>query len=190
MKKHIPILFVTFVGVVATSQHANADAGVKPIAIGLAPSSYSLETGSWGLAPELIGYGYIHVEGPVFARVGARLGSRGYIERDMPTDLNIREREVSLAGDVGLVRQGAVVPSLSLQVGLARRWFDVTATDIDVSMSRFGRSEWLPMVSLQAGLGLPLTKRVLVEPFVRFETLVSDTRLGLRWGVEATVALY
>ena len=190
MKKYIPVLFVTLVGVITSSRRAHADGMVNPFAIGLAPSAYNLETGSWGLAPELIGYGYIHVDGPVFARVGARLGSRGYIERDMPTDLNIREREVSLAGDVGLVRQGAVVPSLSLQVGLARRWFDVTATDIDVSMSRFGRSEWLPMVSMQAGLGLPLTKRLLVEPFVRFETVVSDTRLGLRWGVEATLAFY
>ena len=80
--------------------------------------------------------------------------------------------------------------SLSLQVGLARRWFDVTATDIDVSMSKFVRSEWLPMVSLQAGLGPPLTNRLLVEPLVRFETLVGDTRLGLRWGVEATIAFY
>ena len=190
MKMHIPVLLVTLVCVNVQSRSAYADGTVKPIAIGLAPSAYSLETGRWGLAPELIGYGYLHVDGPVFARVGARVGSRGYIDRDMPTDLNIREREVSLAGDVGLVRQGAVVPSLSLQVGWAHRWFDVTATDVDVSMSRFGRSEWLPMVSMQAGLGLPLTKRLLVEPFVRFETLVSDTRLGLRWGVEATVAFY
>lgn len=190
MKMGISSLVVTLGCISTMNQSAHAEVTLKPIAIGLAPSAYSLETGSWGLAPELIGYGYLHVHGPVFARVGARLGSRGWIERDMPSELNIHEREVSVAGDIGLVRQGAVVPSLSFQVGLAHRWFDVTATDIDVSMSKFGSSEWLPMLALQAGLGLPLTKRLLVEPFVRFETLVSDSRLGLRWGIEATVAIY
>jgi hypothetical protein len=189
MKMRTLTIVVALVSVATASRAVHADTAVKPIAIGLAPSAYSLENGTWGLAPELIGYGYRHIDGAVFARLGARLGSRGWVAPEMPTALNIHEREVSLVGDIGLVHQGKVVPSLSLQAGLAHRWFDVTTTDIDLSMSKFGRSEWLPMLSLQAGLGLPLSKRLLVEPFMRFETVISDTRLGLRWGVEATLAL-
>lgn len=189
MKMRTFMTVATLVSVATAIRAAYADTAVKPIAVGVAPSAYSLENGTWGVAPELLGYGYLHLDGAVFARLGARLGSRGWFTPDMPTALNIHEREVSLAGDFGLVHQGNVVPSLSLQLGLAHRWFDVTAMDIDRTMSKFGRSEWLPMISLQAGLGLPLSKRLLVEPFMRFETLVSDTRLGLRWGIEATLAL-
>jgi hypothetical protein len=174
------------VTLVVTAAHA---APRKPIAVGLAPSAYTIETGRWGIAPELIGYGYLHIDDRIYARLGARLGSRGWIQREMTTALRIEERELSFAGDVGLVWQSTVVPSISLQAGLVHRWFDVTATGIEASLSNLGQSERLPMISAQAGLGLPLTKRLLVEPFVRFEKIATDSRFGLRWGFEATMSL-
>jgi hypothetical protein len=167
MKLFLTINIAVLLSAAMSSQGASADTAVKPIAVGLAPSAYNLDNGRWGVAPEIIAYGYLPIDGAIFARVGARFGSRGWISRDMPTELNIREREVSLVGDIGVLYQSAVVPSLSMHAG----------------------SEWLPMISVQVGLGLPLTRRLLVEPFMRFEKVISDNRLGLRWGIEATISL-
>jgi hypothetical protein len=181
----IPRLQIASIMLVASTAVAHAE----PIAIGLAPSAYLLETDEWGFAPELLGYTYVALpEDKLYLRPGGRLSARGLIQNDMSTNLRIEERDLSVMGELGLVRGGRVVPSATLLAGMTRRWVSVSARDVDTSMSRAGSDEWLPVIGAQLGVGLPLHTRFMIEPFVRYELVVSDARTHLHWGFEATVS--
>jgi hypothetical protein len=162
-------------------------ANAEPIAIGVAPSAYLLATDAWGFAPELLAHTYVPLSYErIYLRPGGRLSTRGLIQNDMSTDLRLEEHDLSFHAELGVVRQGRVVPSVTLLAGMTHRWVSVTAHGVDTSMSNAGKNEWLPSLGAQLGVGLPLHDRVLVEPFVRYELVYSDSRTHLRWGFEAT----
>jgi hypothetical protein len=167
---------------------ALAHAQERPsLAVGIAPSAYQLSDASWGFAPEIFGQTYLHMSGPIFLRGGARLGGRGLIQPTMSTDVRLEERDFTMAAELGIVRNGFVIPSFTIQTGVAHRSFRVGYGTTDSSMSMIGRSEWLPTISAQAGMGLPFARSIVVEPFVRYEYIVDDDRRGLRWGLEMSI---
>ena len=105
-----------------------------------------------------------------------------------PLTCGIEERDVAAFAELGLVRGGRVVPSATILAGVARRWITLDASGVDTSMSRAGGDEWLPIIGGQLGVGLPLHRRVMVEPFVRYELVIDDSRTHLCWGVEASIS--
>lgn len=165
-------------------------AAAEPLAIGIAPSAHLRQSDGWGFAPELLVHTYVPLSADrVYLRPGARVGVRGLVQEDMARDLRIEERDVAVIGELGIVRSGRVVPSVTLLAGLAHRWVTLDAAGVDTSMSSIGGNEWLPLAGAQLGLGMPLHSRVLIEPFVRYEVVLTDARTHLRWGVEASVSL-
>lgn len=164
-------------------------AAAEPISIGVAPSAHLRQSDGWGFAPELLAHTYVPLAADrLYLRPGGRIAVRGLVQEDMASDLRIEEHDVSVCGELGLVRHGRVVPSVTLLAGVAYRWVTLVSGGVDTSMSRIGENEWLPLVGAQVGLGLPLHQRVLIEPFVRYELAITDNRTHLRWGVEATVS--
>jgi hypothetical protein len=167
---------------------APAAVAAEPVAIGIAPSAYALPTGRWGFAPEVLAHTYVHVARAWYLRPGGRLGARGLVQEDMSSDLRLEERDLGVVGELGVVRAGRIVPSATLLAGVDRRWISLDATGLDVSMSRADATEWLPVIGGQIGVGLALHRRVMIEPFVRYEVLITDGRTHLRWGFEATMS--
>ena len=165
-----------------------ASAGAGPIAIGVAPSTHLREGEGWGFAPELFVHTYASLSDGLYLRPGGRVAVRGLVQDPMATDLRIEEHDLAAFGELGLIHDGRVVPSVTLLAGVARRWMTLAAHGVDTSMSRIGEDEWLPIIGAQLGVGMPLSKHILVEPFVRYEVAITDNRTHLRWGVEASVS--
>ena len=148
--------------VVVTLMLAAAPAAAEPIAIGIAPSAHLRRSEGWGFAPELLGHAYVALPAErLYLRPGGRLAVRGVMQEDMATDLRIEERDVAVLGELGILRHGRVVPSVTLLGGVAHRWVTLEASGVDTSMSRIGGNEWLPIIGAQLGVGMPLHQRVL-----------------------------
>lgn len=165
-------------------------ASANPIAIGLAPSTYQLSDGSRGFAPEAFAHTYASLGSRLVLRPGARVGARGLVQPEMPSGLRITERDFTAHAEAALTFDGTVVPSLSVMGGLDVRRIGVEGDGIDVASSRIAHTELLPYLAVQLGLGLPLAKgKWLVEPTIRREFLLGDSRAGWRFGLEVSYAL-
>jgi hypothetical protein len=169
---------------------ASPAAHANPLAIGLAPSTYELSDGSRGFAPEAFAHTYVSLGSRLVLRPGARIGARGLVQPEMPEGLRITERDFTAHAEAALTFDGTVVPSLSVMGGLDVRRINVEGAGIDVSMSRVAHTELLPYIAVQLGLGLPLAHgKWLVEPTIRREFLLGDSRAGWRFGLEVSFAL-
>lgn len=178
--------------VAACPARAEADA----MAVGVAAAwqeraDYGEDTRA-SFAPELVGFGYVPVGGGrLYLRPGARLGHAGLSRPEMPNALRIAERDVSVAGEIGLVRDGAVVPSLTIGAGAVSRWIRLeTSPPVSAPDERISRHQLLGTFHAQVGFGIPLAGRFLIEPFVRFESVRADDRGHWRYGVELTARVF
>ena len=162
----------------------------NPLAVGLAPSTYELSDGSRGFAPEAFLHTYVSLGSRLVLRPGARLGARGLVQPEMPMGLRITERDFTAQLETAITFDGTVVPSLSVMGGLDVRRIGVEGDGIDVSMSRGAHTELLPYLGVQIGLGLPLAHgKWLVEPTIRREFFLGDSRAGWRFGLEVSYVL-
>lgn len=172
--------------VVLFASHAAAE----PIAIGLAPSTYTLSDGSRGFAPEAFAHAYVSLDSRLVLRPGVRLGARGLVQPEMPEGLRITERDFTAHAEAALLFDGTVVPSLAVMGGLDVRRVDVQGDGIDVASSRVAHTELLPYIAVQIGVGLPIAKgKWLVEPTIRREFMFGDARVDWRFGLEVSYAL-
>jgi len=156
-------------------------------AAGAALTAFQQPDTRWGLVPELFGHGYRPLgRHRLYLRPGARLSLRGLAQSEMPVQIQVREHDLGLGAELGLLRDGRVIPSLTLGATLAVRMIDLDVGDqVTVMSERADRIEVLPGGFVQLGLGLPVARgAVVIEPVVRYEVVAGDPRLGWRWGVE------
>jgi hypothetical protein len=143
--------------------------------------------------PELVGFGYLRLgESRLFLRPGARLAYSGLSQAEMPSAVRIEERDLTATGELGLVLDGPVIPSLTLGGGAASRWISLDLErPVTADGERISRHQILGTGYLQAGLGIPLVRgRLLAEPIVRYEITSGDDRAHWRYGVELTAQLF
>lgn len=175
-------------GVLVLAQHTAGNA--SPLSVGLAPSTYTLSDDSQGFAPEAFVHTYVALGSGLFLRPGARLGARGVLQPDMPVGVRIIERDLTGLFEAAISYNGSVVPSLTVMSGIHVRSIHVEGDGVDVRMSRASATELLPNISVQLGIGLPLARGTwLVEPTIRRELLLGDSRAGWRFGIEVSFAL-
>jgi hypothetical protein len=142
--------------------------------------------------PELVGYGYLPAgAGRFYLRPGARLAYSGLEQSEMPSALQLIERDLFVSGELGLLWDAPAVPSFTLGALLVYR--DVRLdTDLPITPGedRHSGSDLLPGAFAQLGVGLPLWRgRFVLEPFARFELIRGDNRSRWRYGLELTVQL-
>lgn len=143
--------------------------------------------------PELVGYGYLRLgETRLFLRPGARLAYSGLTQAEMPSALQIEERDLTATGELGLVLDGPVIPSLTAGGGASSRWISLDVErPVFMTEDRISRQEFLATGYVQAGLGVPLVRGVLLaEPILRYELVSGDDRAHWRYGVELTAQLF
>jgi len=143
--------------------------------------------------PELVGFGYLPLAGTrLFLRPGARLAYSGLTQVEMPDAVQIEERDLTATGEVGIVLDGPVIPSLTVGAGAASRWISLDVEQpVNASGERISRHQLLGTGYLQAGLGIPLVRgALLAEPIIRYEQISGDERAHWRFGVELTAQLF
>jgi len=173
---------------------ASAPAHAEPaLAVGGGISAFDGSDGRWNFMPELVGYGTVplYTHG-LSVRAGARAWARGLDQPEGPYMLGVHEHDLALAGELGIVRAGPVLPALAVGGAAAVRWIRLAADDaIAVTDSRIDRTELVPSIYVQASVGVPLHRAgIVVEPYARYEHAFGDARIGLRWGVELAIPIH
>ncbi len=171
---------------VRTPERAGASLPRFQLAVGLSASwqerrDYGNETRS-NFVPELVALGYAKTAVPrLFLRPGVRLAYSGLEQPEFPQGITFREDEAILSGEVGVVYDGLFIPSATAGVAMHYRHIGADSNIATVDTSSLGGSEVQPMLYAQIGAGLSLASGlIVVEPFVRYEWLRRDPRLGFR----------
>lgn len=174
------------------SNVAHAD---SRLAIGAAPAwearnDYG-EGSRMNFVPELLGFFYVPTSHDRYhLRAGARLGFSGFAQADMPRAVQVQEWDVRPALELGILRDGPVIPVFAVGVGAVARHvgLQTQAPLTNVEGSK-GHNEFLPRGYVHAALGVPFG-RVVVEPFGRYEVIVGDGRSAWRFGLDVSLALF
>ena len=143
--------------------------------------------------PEIVTFGYINVLSPlIYLRPGARYGYGGLNLVEMPTALRVEEVDHTLSGEIGIVADGFLVPSITAGIGAVFRTITLkTTAPIELKEDKISRSETLPYFYIQLGCGLPIWNGfLLLEPFVRFEHVTGDPRASKHYGLEFTSQIF
>src|SRR4051794_5123183 len=142
--------------------------------------------------PQLVGFAYHRLTDRLYLRPGVRLGYSGLTQPMMPRSISILEHDVAAGGDLAVLYDGVVVPALGIGATLRRREIDLGGDGlVDRSAAPAARTEWLGGVFAQAGLGIPFGRgAVVVEPYVRYERVPRDDRLGLSYGLDLTIRMF
>ena len=138
---------------------------------------------------ELVAQGYLKLEREaLFLRPGLRIGYEYTPYPDDPQSVWIDESAWNSTFEVGLLYEGFVIPSVTLQGSLlARRLHLETRGKVQAEVSGLTRTEWLGAQSVAFGLGLPIADgKLVVEPFYRLVWTRDDVRRNSQWGLEAT----
>ncbi len=127
----------------------------------------------------------------LFLRSGVRLGYEHIPDEEAPQSIKIREQSFRGGFELGILYEGLMVPSISLQAGVLRRKLTLdTSSQITSKSTDFPMIEWLPMGILNLGLGLPIEGgKLILEPFYRFVWIAKDTRQTSQWGIDASWSL-
>ena len=161
-------------------------------AVGAAAGAYDGADGRWEFFPELVGERLIPLTDRLVLRPGARVWALGLAQPEAPRRLAVREHDVALAGELGLVRTGALRPALVVGAAASLHVIRLAAGDsIDVMDRAIDRTELVPSVYAQAAFGVPLHRAgAVVEPYLRYEHAFGDDRFPLRWGLELTIPIH
>lgn len=142
--------------------------------------------------PELVGFLYQRTgRDRLFVRPGARLGYVGLSPAEMPRALRLRERDFTVAAELGAVYDGPIVPAVSAGAGVRLR--QLTLETVDPVRAESARTdwEWLPTAHAQAAAGVPIgTTGLVFEPYARYEVIAGDDRARWRLGVDITFDLF
>lgn len=118
----------------------------------------------------------------------------GYLwqQPEMPRAVRVEERDLYGGVGVGLLWDWIVIPSLSLGPQLVHRQTQLkTSTPVRVAQDPISRSEQLLGWFVQAGVGVPLLKGLLVfEPFYRYRWFADDARESWGYGLETSVQIF
>lgn len=141
--------------------------------------------------PEVVVVGYVDTRASrVYVRPGLRVGFAGLDQAEMPQAIQMREYDLDAVAELGVLYDGVVIPSLAVGAGGVARWI---TREVDSPVSGGAgetRFELLPAVQAQVGLGVPLARGGLVlEPFVRYDHVFGDDRVGWGVGVDATIVI-
>lgn len=164
----------------------SALAAAQPVAVGVGVAVQNEADGSRPVIPELVGYTYVPVAQRWFARAGGRAWLRGIEQPRMSTEARVEERDLGAAAEAAIVRDGPVVPTLAFGAGMIHRSISLTGQDLDISGAHIANTENLPVFYGQLSLGLPISDKWLIEPYVRYQVAVSDDRTHWRGGIELT----
>ncbi len=143
--------------------------------------------------PEIVTFGYLNVlSSSVYLRPGARYGYSGLNLVEMPSALRVEEVDHILSGELGIVADGFLVPSITAGLGAVFRTISLkTTAPIVLKEDKISRSETLPYFYIQIGCGLPIWNGFfLLEPFVRFENVTGDDRARKHYGFEFTSQIF
>ena len=172
---------------------ADSSAGI-PIALGLSGgvvrrNDYGDRTRS-AFVPEIVGFSYFGA-GRVHLRPGLRMGFARFGGADVPGALRFKERDTTLTGEVGLLFDGVLIPTLTAGGGVRLRSLALTlGRSIEAETEPISGWEALPTAYVQASLGMPVSEAPLViEPFARFEHIAGDDRSRWRFGLDITIEL-
>jgi hypothetical protein len=153
---------------------------------------YGKDTRS-AFVPEMVGHLYFATAfSRMYLRPGVRLGFAGLDRAEMPSAVQVRERDLGALGEISLLRDGILIPSVTLGAGLAYRWLHLeTRPPLSPSKRPIAEGQVLPAVYGQVGVGLPILRGLLVaEPHVRYDHVFGDDRIGWRFGADLTVRLF
>ncbi len=127
----------------------------------------------------------------LFFRPGVRFGYEHIPDEEAPQSIKIREQSFRGGFELGILYEGLMVPSVSLQAGVLRRKLTLdTSSQITSKSTDFPTIEWLPTGTLNLGLGLPIEGgKLILEPFYRFVWIAKDTRQTSQWGIDASWSL-
>lgn len=127
----------------------------------------------------------------LFFRPGVRFGYEHIPDEEAPQSIKIREQSFRGGLELGILYEGFMVPSVSLQAGVLRRQLTLEKGAQVISESKsFPTIEWLPTTTMNLGLGVPIEGgKLILEPFYRFVWIAKDTRQTSQWGIDASWAL-
>ena len=185
-----------FVLLALMMQTSEAVANPSHVAVGAAPawearSDYG-EGGRMNFVPELLGFAYFPTGRDRYhLRAGARVGLSGLSQAEMPSAVRIPEWDIRPALELGLLRDGPFIPVLAMGIGaIARHTSLQTTAAITKVDGPQSHTELLPRAYVHAGLGIPLGRNLVLEPFGRYEVIVGDTRSSWRLGLDISVAIF
>jgi hypothetical protein len=142
---------------------------------------------------EAFGQGYVPLPMEnLFLRPTIRFGYEKPDRKDDSQSLAIKESSLKSLLELGIVHDGLLVPTISIQAGMIRRILTLqTASPIALAGgSSLTRNEHLWNFGLTLGLGLPvLDGRIILEPYYRFVRIEKDLRQSSQVGVELSVAV-
>ncbi len=192
-----PLAAIGLVGLLASSLPGAAAQAEAKRALGLSTSwqrrrDFGQAT-RWAFVPELVGLAYLpSPRERIHLRPAARLGFVGLTAAEMPRALQVVERDLTGAVELGILRDGFVIPSFAVGAGLAHRWISLEVEPPLVAPAgALSERQLLPSVYALVGVGLPLAGGVaVVEPHLRYEKVFGDARLGWRVGIDLTFAAH
>jgi hypothetical protein len=141
--------------------------------------------------PEWVAYGYLGGPmGPLWLRTGFRVAGL-YEQPEMPQSARVEETDWSGAGELGVVWDSYLVPSLAVGGGLIRRKIEFVSRFPVEGSHKLDRVEHLPFLYAQLGLGIPFFRGfVVVEPYYRKTWVKADARTGDTLGAEMTFQIF
>lgn len=156
--------------------------------LGLAKRQDYGDSSFFRFTPELLVHSYYGLSSEFYLRPGARF-SYAWTQPEMPKSLQVREKDFGYSAELGVLYESYVVPSVTLGIGaISRSVTLITKKPIDASSAQISGNQTLPFLSLQAGVGVPLWNGFFViEPYVRYQFVRDDKRMGLGFGLELTV---
>jgi len=141
-------------------------------------------------APEFVAYAYFPLKSDILLRTGLRM-NYAWDQTHNTQALNVSQTDFRYMGEVGVVYNWIVMPSLSTGFGADYRVIKLTTqAPIFVPKDNISSSKNLSTFYLQAGLGFPLIKGLLViEPYARYTLTWNDPNQVFGYGIEATFQL-
>ncbi|MBT8496109.1 MAG: hypothetical protein KJO07_23900 [Deltaproteobacteria bacterium] len=141
--------------------------------------------------PELVGETYVATSNArLYLRPAVRAGFAGIVQAEMPMAIQIREYDISVLGELSVLYDAAIIPTLGVGAGATARWVRGRAeAPLAGDASRFDDFDLLPLVYGQIGAGVPFARgRLVIEPYARYELVIGDERIGWRLGLDTTFA--
>jgi len=141
--------------------------------------------------PEAVAYAYSPVGDDYFLRAGARIGYSN-LQPDMPQSVKVEESDIYGAAEMGLLRDGLLIPTFTVGTGLLRRKVSQEIADpiIITGSNPLSQIQIFPFLYSTVGLGLPFFNgRIVAEMMYRYLWVPQDARMGNAYGVEVTVEL-
>ncbi len=159
-------------------------------AVGVGLGASPQTDGTWGLQPELVGHASLRLAPRWSVRGGVRAWFHGVNQPEMAQGLGLVERDLGGSVELAVSYRAPVVPTLTIAGMVARRSISLdAASEIDTSGSMLDHVEVLPGIYGQLGVGLPVGKRFMLEPYLRFEWVPDDRRTQLGWGMDISMVI-